>query len=162
MRLEVFVPKKSNLKITTEGEIRLEGVSGKIDLKGGDEAINIRDGEGQLTLSSTDARIRVIGFSGDIDAKNQDGTMNFEGDFQNFSAQTVDGKIVLTLPENANANIESNLKDTSAEGFTPNYMETTKDVFVWKVGKGGSNRKLYTTADGQIIVRNANVLKSVQ
>lgn len=159
MRLEVFVPKKSNLKITTGGEIRLEGVSGKIDLKGDDEAINVRDGDGQLIVNSADARIRVIGFRGDVEAKNVDGTMNFEGDFQNFSAQTADGKIVLTLPENANANIESNLRETVAEGFTPTYTETAKDVFVWKIGKGGTSHKLYTTADGEIVVRNASVLK---
>ena len=162
MRLEIFVPKKTNLKITTEGEIRLEGVSGKIDLKGDDEAIDVRDGDGQLIVNSTDARIRVIGFKGDVDAKNQDGTMNFEGDFQNFSAQTADGKIVLTLPENADADIVSNTKDTVAEGFTPSYTETAKDVFVWKIGKGGRNHRLYATADGQIVVRNANAVKFVQ
>lgn len=159
MRLEVFVPKKSNLKITTGGEIRLEGVSGKIDLKGEDEAVNVRDGDGQLSVISENARIRVIGFKGEVDAKNEDGTMNFEGDFQNLSAQTVDGKIVLTLPENANANIESNLRETVGEGFTPNYTEKAKDVFVWKLGKGGSNHKLYAAADGEIVVRNANFLK---
>ncbi len=162
MRLEVFVPRKSNLKITTEGEIRLEGVSGKIDLKGDDEAINVRDSDGQLTVNSVDARIRVIGFNGDVDAKNEDGTMNFEGDFQSFSAQTADGTIVLTLPENANADIESNVKDTVAEGFTTKYTETGKDVYVWKLGKGGRNHRLYATADGQIIVRNAAVMKAVQ
>ena len=162
MRLEIFVPKKSNLKITTGGEIRLEGISGKIDLKGDDEAINVRDGDGQLTVNSADARIRVVGFSGEVTAKNADGTMNFEGDFQNLSAQTVDGTIVLTLPENANANIESNSKDIIGEGFTPNYSDDGKSLSVWKIGKGGNNHRLLTTADGRIIVRNANALKSVQ
>ena len=32
LRLEVFVPKKSDLKIVTKGEIRLENVTGEIDL----------------------------------------------------------------------------------------------------------------------------------
>ena len=162
MRLEIFVPKKSHLKITTGGEIRLEGVSGKIDLKGNDEAINVRDGDGQLTVNSADARIRIIGFKGEVDAKNADGTMNFEGDFQKLSAQTVDGTIVLTLPENADANIESNDKDIIGEGFTPDYKDDGKSVSIWKIGKGGNNHRLFTTADGKIIVRNANTLKSVQ
>ena len=163
MRLEIFVPKKTNLKITTGGEIRLEGVSGKIDLKGEDEAVNVRDGEGQLTINSQDARIRVIGFKGDVDAKNADGTMNFEGDFQNFSAQTIDGTIVLTLPENANVSIESNSQNTVAEGFTPGYTTAGKDISVWKIGRGGDNLYRFRTAeDGKLIVRNANALKAVQ
>ncbi len=161
-RLEIFVPKKTNLKITTGGEIRLEGVSGKIDLKGDDEAINVRDGDGQLTLNSSDARVRVIGFRGEVDAKNDDGTMNFEGDFQNLSAQTVDGTIILTLPENANANIESNGRDVVGEGFTPDYKEDGKGAFVWKIGGGGKNHRLYSTEDGRVIVRNAAALNSVQ
>lgn len=162
MRLEIFVPKKSNLKITTAGEIRLEGVSGKIDLKGADESINVRDGEGRLTLSSADARVRVIGFRGEVVAENGDGTMNFEGDFQNFSAQTVDGTIVLTLPENANVNVESNGEDTVGEGFTPDYKDDGNGVFVWKIGSGGNNHRLFKTEDGRLVVRNANVLKSIQ
>lgn len=162
MRLEIFVPKKSNLKITTGGEIRLEGVSGKVELKGADEAINVRDGDGQLTVTSEDARIRIIGYKGEVDAKNVDGTMNFEGEFQKLSAQTADGTIILTLPENADANIESNNRDTIGEGFTPDYTNDGKSVAVWKIGKGGVNHRLSTTADGRIIVRNANALKSAQ
>lgn len=162
MRLEIFVPKKTNLKITTGGEIRLEGVSGKIDLKGDDEAINVRDGDGQLTLNSSDARVRVIGFRGEVDAKNADGTMNFEGDFQNLSAQTVDGTIILTLPENASANIESNGKDALGEGFTPDYKEDGNGAFVWKIGGGGKSHRLFSTEDGRVIVRNATALNSVQ
>ena len=156
------MPKKTNLKITTGGEIRLEGVSGKIDLKGGDEAINVRDGDGQLTVESEDARVRVIGFKGDVTAKNADGTMNFEGDFQTLSAQTADGTIVLTLPENARADIESNSKETLGEGFTPDYKDDGKNGFVWKLGGGGNNYRLYATEDGKIIVRNAAVLRAVQ
>ena len=162
LRLAIFVPKKSNLNITTAGEIRLEGVSGKINLQGDDEAINVRDGDGQLTVNSADARVRIIGFKGDVEAKNADGTMNFEGDFQTLSAQTVDGTIVLTLPENANANIESNKKDTVGEGFTPNYLVEGNTGFLWKIGKGGNNHRLFTSEDGKIIVRNASYMKSIQ
>ncbi len=161
-RLEIFVPQKTDLKITTGGEIRLEGVSGKIDLRGDDEMINVRDGGGQLIVASDDATVRVIGFSGDVNAKNADGTMNFEGDFQTLSAQTVDGTIILTLPENAAADIESNGKNTVGEGFTPDYKNLGNGVFLWKLGGGGKNHRLSTTEDGQIIVRNANALKSVQ
>ncbi len=87
--------------------------------------------------------------------------MNLEGDFQKINAQTVDGTIVLTLPENANATIESNRKDIQAEGISLVFMGDGKDISTWKVGSGGVvNYRLYTTADGQVFIRNANALKA--
>lgn len=160
VRIEIFVPQKSNLKITTGGEIRLEGVSGEIDLSGAGETVNIRDSGGTLRAGTDGGRIRVIGFRGTVDAKTIDGAMNFEGDFQNLAAQTADGTIVLTLPENANANIESNQKDIQTDGLTLNYLGNGKGVPTWKIGSGGSNYRLYATADGKIIVRSAAALKA--
>ncbi|MEJ7699455.1 MAG: DUF4097 family beta strand repeat-containing protein [Pyrinomonadaceae bacterium] len=96
-RIEVFVPRKSNLKIVTSGEIRLEGVSGEIDLQGADEAVDVRDAGGKISVGTSDGRIRLIGFRGVFDGKTRHGMMNLEGDFQNLAAQTVDGTIILTL-----------------------------------------------------------------
>jgi DUF4097 and DUF4098 domain-containing protein YvlB len=159
MRLEVYVPKKSNLKIVSNNEIRLEGVSGEIDLQGADESINVRDVDGKLTVSTADGRIRVIGFRGSFDGKTQDGMMNLEGNFQKINAQTVDGTIVLTLPENANATIQSNRKDIEAEGVSLVYVGDGRDVSTWKIGNGGAgNYRLYTTAEGQVFIRAANSL----
>ena len=159
-RLEIFVPRKSDLKIATGGEIRLEGVSGKIDLRGDDETIDVRDGGGQLIVDSDDARVRVIGFKGDVTATNEDGTMNFEGDFQTFSARTVDGTIVLTLPEKANVNIEANRKNITSEGVVLEYQGDGQSTSKWKVGGGGANHSFNTTDDGKFFVRTAKALKA--
>ena len=35
------MPRKSNLKISSKGEIRLEDVSGDVELSGGEESINV-------------------------------------------------------------------------------------------------------------------------
>jgi len=86
--------------------------------------------------------------------------MNLEGDFQKLSAHTVDGAIILTLPENANVNIESNRKDIVGEGVSLNYQGDGQSTSVWKVGNGGANHLLYTTADGRVIVRAANSIKT--
>ncbi len=160
VRVEVFVPKKSNLNIITNGEIRLEGVSGEIDLQGTEESVNVRDADGKLSVKTARGRIRVIGFHGAFDGKTTDGTMNLEGDFQNLSARTIDGTIILTLPENANVNIESNRKDIVSEGVSLNYQGDGRSTSVWKVGNGGANHLLYTTADGRVIVRAANSIKT--
>ena len=159
-RVEVFVPRKSNLKIITTGEIRLEGVSGEINLNGTDGAINVRDADGKMQIVSNDGTVRVIGFRGELDAQSVDGAMSLEGNFQKFSAKSVDGNIILTLPDGADVNIESNRKDIEADGVALVYLSGEKNHSTWKVGNGGVNHRLFSTSDGQIIVRGANVLKT--
>jgi hypothetical protein len=156
--IEVYVPKKSNLRITADGEIRLEGVSGELELNGKDESINVRDSSGKMRVASADGRIRIVGFSGELDAKSVDGETYLEGDFEKLSARTVDGSIMLTLAENADFNIESNLKDILAEGFTLQHLGDGKNTSRWKAGKGGTNYFLYTTAEGTISIRSKNTL----
>ncbi|HSK70879.1 MAG TPA: DUF4097 family beta strand repeat-containing protein, partial [Pyrinomonadaceae bacterium] len=158
VRVEVFVPKKSNLRILSEREIRLEGVTGEVELTGGDGAINVRDSGGKLLVSTDDGRIRIIGFRGVLDAKTGDGQISLEGIFERLSARTDDGTIILTLPEDANANIESNLQEIQTEGISLNFLGEGKNTSRWKVGKGGANHLLFTTDRGQIFVRGTNYI----
>lgn len=154
VRLEIFVPKKSNLKIVTNSEVRLEGVSGNIDLKGADEAINIRDSNGKLKIKAEDGIVRVIGFRGELDANLGDGQMFLEGDFQKFQAMTGDGMVVLTIPQDTNATIVSNSDAVEAEGF-----QMTREISTgipknrWLLGKGG-REFVFTTGDGALLIRN--------
>jgi DUF4097 and DUF4098 domain-containing protein YvlB len=160
VRVEVYVPKKSNLRILSNREVRLENVSGDINVEGGEESVNVRDVDGKLRVATCIGSIRIIGFSGDLESKTINGAMNLEGSFDKINAQTADGTIVLTLPENANANIESNRKDIETDGISLVALGDKKDVSVWKVGNGGNNYRLYTTADGQVLVRSSNNLKT--
>lgn len=160
VRLEIYVPKKSNLKIVTGGEIRLEGITGEIDLSGADSAINVRDAGGKIQIASNDGEVRVIGFRGEIEAKSIDGGIAMEGDFQKLSAQTADGTIILTLPESSNVNIESNRQDITADGIALTRSGTEKNNYTWKVGGGGANHRLSTTSDGQIFIRSAGIIKA--
>ncbi|MDQ6786267.1 MAG: DUF4097 family beta strand repeat-containing protein, partial [Acidobacteriota bacterium] len=153
-RVEIFVPKKSNLKIENDGEIRLEGVSGTIDLRGTDGAINVRDGDGLLTVNGGGARIRIVGFRGEVESRTLDGSMFLEGGFQRLLAETSNGAIVLNLPENTNANFTSNRK-INFEGINP----SVKGEKNWRVGNGGANYFLQS-ADGEIFVRPASVIKT--
>jgi DUF4097 and DUF4098 domain-containing protein YvlB len=162
LRVEVFVPKKSNLWIRTDREIRLENVSGDIDLKGADESINVRDVDGKLRVASADGRIRVIGFKGEIESQTADGDMNLEGDFQKITATTGDGNIILNLPDDASATIRANTESVDLKGIAPSRIKTvdvSEDSSVWRIGNGSANYN-FTVADGNIIVRNANILKS--
>ena len=131
VRIEVFVPKKSNLRILTDREIRVEGITGNIDLSGNDGAINVRDSEGKLKLTAGNAMVRVIGFTGEIDSRTTDGTNFFEGDFAKFFAKTVDGKIILTLPEDADIDIQTE-SDIQSEGFKLSEIDGAH-----RIGRGG-------------------------
>jgi len=108
-------------------------------LQGADESINVRDSGGKLIAETSDGKTRVIGFTGKINTKTSGGATNLEGDFRGLSARTIDGTIVLTLPENAYANIESNRKDIVGEGTSLVYQGDGKSTSTWKIGSGGEN-----------------------
>jgi hypothetical protein len=156
VRIEVFVPKKSNLRILTDREIRVEGISGNIDLSGNNEPINVRDSQGKLKIAADDALVRVIGFTGEVDSRTGDGANFFEGRFDKFSANVVSGKIILTLPEEANVDIQANTK-INTEGF--NLTEFSGDEKRRRIGDGGTIYNLRVD-DGEVLVRNAKILNS--
>lgn len=157
LRIEVYVPRKSNLQITTDREVRLENVSGELNVQGGEESIDVRDSDGNLNVAANDGKIRIIGFRGAVDAKTNDGLMSFEGDFQKLSANTNDGTIILTLPENADAVIDSNRDDITGDGIA---LARQNDEKTWKIGNGGQHYSLNTSDDGKVLVRSSDSMKT--
>lgn len=151
-RIEVFVPRKSNLKIISDEEIRLDGVSGELEITGGDEPVNIRDSEGSLNITNTDGRVRVIGFDGDVTARTEDGDVYLEGKFSKITAKADSGSFIVTLPADANADISSNL-DVQADGLNLSNRGSNK----WRIGSGGSEY-LFNVADGNVTFRNSSLL----
>lgn len=152
VRIEVFVPKKANLKIITNGEIRLENVSGEIDLTGEDEAINVRDADGKLRVASKEGTVRVIGFTGELESVAGDGDVYLEGDFSKLSAKATDATITVTLPEDANASFSSNT-EVETDGLT---LSRDKNA-IWRLGTGGPKYD-FQFADGKLVVRCASTL----
>ncbi|HEX6124474.1 MAG TPA: DUF4097 family beta strand repeat-containing protein [Pyrinomonadaceae bacterium] len=154
VRIEVFVPRKSNLRIATDGEIRLDGVSGNIELQGEDESINIRDVDGSLTLNAEQAQVRVIGFKGNLDSHTACGDVYLEGDFKRLSAKATDGTVTLTVPNDANATLTSN-----TEIETEGVEVIREDERTWKLGRGGSKYD-FDFNDGKLVVRSASSMSS--
>lgn len=153
-RLEVFVPRKSNLRIVTDGEIRLSGVSGELELDGEDGAIDVRDVEGKLNLQASDGQVRIIGFKGELLSETVDGDVFLEGDFLKLNAKAVDGKITLTLPESSDATISSNTKVYSEGLQVVREKEET-----WRIGKGGK-RFDFEFVDGNLLVRSGSSIST--
>jgi len=162
VRVEVFVPKKSNLRIRTDREIRLENVSGDIDLTGGDESINIRDVDGKLRVASADGKIRVIGFKGEIESKTADGDQSLEGDFQKITATTGDGNIIVTVPDDVSAIINSNTESVCLDGIDQSRTKTVdigENSAKWRLG-GGKSTYNFNVAEGHVFLRSMNELKA--
>lgn len=158
IRIEVFVPKRSNLKIVSNGEIRLDGVSGDIEVSGVDEAIDVRNVEGKLLVQASDAQVRVIGFNGEFDSKTAGGSVFLEGTFSRITGNTEEGSIVLTVPEKYNADVTADVEAITVENL--NAPEVVKEGH-WRFGSGGPKYN-FKVADGELRFRNLNTVNSTQ
>ncbi len=154
VRIEIFVPRKSDLNIKTDGELRIENISGSIDLEGEDEAVNVRDAGGRMRIRAADALVRVIGFTGDFQSQISGGTMILEGDFDNFRASAKDGTIILSLPENANAGIFADTNEVYAEK-----INLVREKNGWRVGNGAGKSYNFTSEEGKIYIKNISQIK---
>ncbi len=159
IRIEIFVPRKSNLKIDASGEIRIEGVSGDVELAGSDDPINVRDVNGKLRVISGDGRVRVIGFNGDIDVQSGEGSINLEGDFRTLNARSDDGSVMLSLPELVSADLDVTGSNIRGDGIQLTRISGDENRANFRLRDGGRPYKIVT--DGRIVVRNANAIMDV-
>ena len=159
VRIEIFVPRKSNLKIDASGEIRIEGVSGDVELSGDDESINVRDSDGKLRVSTSDGRVRVIGFTGDLDVQSSDGPISLEGDFRTLNARARDGSVMLTLPEKVSADLDVTGSEVKGDGVSVTRIGGDENGSKYRVRDGGRLYKIATT--GEIVVRTAEAIAHV-
>lgn len=153
-RLEVFVPRKSNIKVVSDGEIRVNGISGEIDVTGADEAIDFREIDGELKVTAGEGQVRVVGFKGDLISQTACGPVFLEGDFRSIKSNSTDGPIVLTLPSTANATVSSN-GNIQAER-TDGVREKNGKL---RFGTGTSNFD-FKVVDGSVVVRDRSSIES--
>ncbi len=157
--IEVFVPRTTNLKIDANGTIRLDGVSGELQLKGNDQSIDVRDSDGKLNVTTSDGQIRIIGFRGDLVAQSNDGDVRMDGDFTSITGQTNDGTFFLTVP----ADIDADIAGTGKNGFSFEVDDISNGKMVdernWKFGKG-TRKYRFNSQDGTLVVQNRDLLNS--
>ena len=153
-RLEVFVPRKTDLRVVTQKELRVEGVSGKLDLSSEDDPVSIRDSDGSLKLSAGDGLVRVIGFRGDLDLKAGDAEVYLEGEFAKIDSCASDASITLTMPQNKDASIHTNTAIQS-EGLNV----VREDQRTWRLGNGGPKYN-FEFSDGRLLIRNSTSIET--
>ncbi len=152
-RLEIFVPRKTTLTVVTDGEVRVGGISGSVDVKGEDNSINILDTEGKLSIAAAGAQVRVIGFSGDLATTTECGAVFLDGNFNSIRSNTSKSAITLTLSDSANATIASN-KAIKQENIA--LVPATDGK--WRLGRG-DNSYLFDLSDGSLTVRNSSTIE---
>jgi DUF4097 and DUF4098 domain-containing protein YvlB len=151
---DVYVPRDATLVVSTgDGRVRVEGVSGELDVRTGDGSIDVTGARGRLRAETGDGRILVEGFDGDADARTGDGRITLDGNFRTLAARTGDGTISLSVPDGTNATVETDAESVFNDGVavaeTPN---SEARVRRWRIGGGGQLFTLHA-GDGRVVLR---------
>ncbi|HWT00476.1 MAG TPA: DUF4097 family beta strand repeat-containing protein [Pyrinomonadaceae bacterium] len=156
VNVEVNVPRNSTLRLTTaDGRLEVEGVNGSMTLTTGDGRIDVRSAHGRLAARTGDGRIDVQNFEGDVDANTGDGRIYLDGRFSAVNANTGSGSIMLAVPSDFNATIETNAEGVDNEGLSLTEESNSPGRMKrWKLGQGG---KVFTlkTGEGRVFLRRA-------
>ncbi|MDQ3252861.1 MAG: DUF4097 domain-containing protein, partial [Acidobacteriota bacterium] len=155
VELEIYVPRNASLKVSSgDGRLRVEGVSGDIDLHTGDGPIDVSDAGGTLRIDTGDGQIRISDFNGTAEARTGDGRITLDGRFGQLNAETGDGSISLAMPADADATIETDAESVVNDGLgtAEGADDSEARMRRWRVGGGGKLIKL-RTGDGRIILR---------
>jgi DUF4097 and DUF4098 domain-containing protein YvlB len=150
---DLYVPRNSSLFVSTgDGRLRVDGVSGDLELRTGDGSIDVTGAKGRLRAETGDGRIRVENFEGDAETRTGDGRITLDGRFSKLAARTGDGTISLSVPADSNATLETDAESVSNDGVAVAVDGADKRVRRWRIGGGG---ELYTlrTGGGQVILR---------
>jgi DUF4097 and DUF4098 domain-containing protein YvlB len=163
--LEVRVPRSANVTVRSgDGRVRLAGVSGTLDLRTADGAIEVFDGGGTLTAVTGDGRVRVASFDGDASAETRDGRITLDGRFRSLTARTGAGAITLALAPGSSAEIETDAERVVTDGSAQTLdgvgaveVSSARRVRRWRVGAGGAAARVsLRTGEGEIyLLRSA-------
>lgn len=94
-RLIVSVPHRANIVARTgDGSIRLEGLTGRLELRTGDGSIRAANVSGDLRLHTGDGSVTVEHAEGTLDLDTGDGGVNVTGKLTAVKMHTGDGSIV--------------------------------------------------------------------
>jgi hypothetical protein len=179
-KLIVSVPAHTNIYARSgDGSIRIDRVSGQVELRTGDGSIRASDVTGELTLNSGDGSITVNGAEGRLDLDTGDGGVQVAGKLTSVKVHTGDGSVVyrvqpgttmtddwdistgdgsisMYLPEDFDADLDAHTGDGTIRNdlkvaATPE-AEPTRRTVRGRIGEGGRQLKI-RTGDGSIRLR---------
>ncbi len=147
-RLDVFAPSEADVTITTEGDVRVSGIKGKVQINGDENSINVRDVDGTLSVNSDGGLIRVVGFTGDVRGRTELGELHLEGRFRSIDVGGDGTKVFLAIPAGIGATINSR---TAPQAQNIELKQSSDSS--WTVGDG-SNKYEFKLGSGTLTIRD--------
>ena len=180
-RLIVSVPRRANVTARTgDGSIRIDSVSGRLELRTGDGSIRATNVTGDLRLHTGDGSINVDRAEGTLDLDTGDGGVDVRGKLTAVKMRTGDGSIVyraepgtvmsepwdistgdgavsVYLPADFSADIDAHTGDGSiSNDLRMSSVEDDRDedrrTIRGRLGSGGKRVRI-RTGDGSIRLR---------
>lgn len=175
-RLIVTMPRDGNVTAHSgDGSIRIERVSGRIELRTGDGSVRATDIGGQMTIATGDGSVTVDNADGDIDVDTGDGGVSIAGKLgmvklhtgdgsislraepgtamkDDWSIVTGDGGVALYLPSDFAAQVDAHTGDGTIRNelrIEAEGGESNRRTLRGKLGAGGKTLRI-RTGDGSV------------
>jgi DUF4097 and DUF4098 domain-containing protein YvlB len=178
-KLIVTMPKSGNVVARSgDGSIRIDGVTGHLDLHTGDGSIKANSIGGDVTLQTGDGSVTLDGITGRLDLQTSDGSVTVAGSPEvakvhtgdgsitfraesgaamkdDWSFTTGDGSVSLYLPGDFSAELDASTGDGSVHSelnVSGSSQDREKRSLRGRLGQGGKLLKV-RTGDGTIRLR---------
>lgn len=179
-RLIVSVPRDANINARSgDGSIRIERVSGKLELRTADGSIRASEVAGELLLDTSDGSVAVERAEGKLFVDTSDGSVDVTGRFASVKLHTGDGAVVyraergsamaddweittgdgtvsVYLPQEFGAELDAHTGDGSirseVEGISARAHDGPRRTLKGRIGNGGRLLRI-RTGDGSIRLR---------
>jgi hypothetical protein len=132
-RLVASVPTGSDLVVRTgDGSIKVEHVSGKIELRSSDGSVTGTDLAGDVFAHTEDGAIRLERLDGKCDAASEDGSIEVQGRLEVLRVSTDDGSVVVKALTGSKVDRDWNLstRDGSMVLYVPDALAADLDAQV--------------------------------
>jgi DUF4097 and DUF4098 domain-containing protein YvlB len=115
LHIEVRMPKDADLQVRTgDGSVKASNIVGAVDLRSGDGSLTVDALKGAIKLHTGDGAIEASDLDGKCDATSGDGRLRLAGRFDALTAHTGDGNIDVQAAHASK--MDSDWKITSGDG----------------------------------------------
>ena len=148
--LIVSVPRHVDLRARTgDGSIRVERITGKLELRTGDGSIHASEISGEALLNTGDGSVTVAGAQGALDIDTGDGGVNVSGRVDRLKVRTGDGSVVFR--GEPDLKMAGNWEISTGDGSVTLYLPPNFDAVVdAHTGDGSVRSELSVAGDDQL------------
>jgi hypothetical protein len=148
---------------TGDGSIRATGIGGQITLATGDGSVTLDDAEGDVDVDTGDGSVSVAGKLGIVKLHTGDGSITFRAEpgttmKDNWSLTTGDGGISVYLPSDFGAQLDAHTGDGTIRNElqikTDGAGENSRRTVKGQLGEGGKTLRI-RTGDGSVRLKTS-------